>query len=143
MKGFTFSQNQPNLTIIFNADDILVTKMAAQNIVTTYPTAIGNTRQICATLYNQNSTRLAYSNGTIIPMLISSPDDPTIEGWFENVKMIRLRLCNTTDNQAPRNFRFGVYGCHSSINTVIMRDVTTPSPVQGITTTAVPRKKFS
>lgn len=137
MMGFTFTKAQPNLTVKFNFDSVIVTKMFVQNKTDKSPN-IGNTAQICVTLYNRNLTQLTFPNGTIVPMLISPADDPTIVGWFEGVKMIRLRLCNTSDAQPPRYFRFGVMGCFSSVNTVILSDRTTQYP--GPLTTSQPRK---
>jgi len=144
MKGVTFPMVQPNVTIKFFADDVIVSKMYAQVDHPKYPS---NIRQICVTLHDRNFTQLTDSNGITIPMLTSPPDNPLIEGWFQGVKMIRVRLCNTTDGKPPTKFRFGVVGCYSSRATYILNPFTdsprqfstqfTPNP----NNTKPPRKK--
>jgi hypothetical protein len=144
MKGVTFPMVQPNVTIKFFADDVIVSKMFAQVDPPKYPS---NIRHICVTLYNRNFTQLTDSNGKTIPMLKSQGDSPVIEGWFEGVKMIRVQLCNTTDGKAPTKFRFAVFGCYSSRATYILNPFTdsprhfstefTPNP----NNTKPPRKK--
>jgi hypothetical protein len=133
MKGVTFPKVQPNVTIKFFADDVIVTKMYAQ---VDYPKYPSNIQQICVTLYNRSSTPLTYPNGSIVPMLISPLNNAMIEGWFEGVKMIRVRLCNTTDGKPPRNFRFAVVGCYASRATFILNQFTAYS--QQSTTSITP-----
>lgn len=132
MTGVSFPVVQPNVTIKFFSSDVIVSKIYAQVNYSTYPS---NVAQICVTLFNSNSTRLTYANGATVPQLRSPANDPTIEGWFEGVKSILVRLCNTKDGQPPRRVRFGVEGCYASRATFIMRTLpqysqesTTPAP---------------
>ena len=117
MRGVKFSSFQPNVTIIFNSDDVIVTKMYAQVDPPAYPS---NIAQICVNLLDRTGARLTYPNKTIIPTLISPINSPVIEGWFEGVKTIQIRLCNTTDKKEPNGFRFAVVGCYASIATFII-----------------------
>jgi hypothetical protein len=148
MKGVNFSQVQPNVTAKFYSDDVTVTKMYAQIDSPKMPTS--NVEQLCVTLYNRNLTQLTYPNGTIIPMLKSRIDyythNPTIEGWFEGVKMIHIQICNTTDGKSsPKAFRFAVVGCYASRATFILGDNTKPTipivPILGTTTVSCKRKE--
>jgi hypothetical protein len=132
MRGVSFPVVQPNVTIKFFSSDVIISKMYAQVNYSTYPS---NIAQICVTLYNSNSTRLTYANGTTVPQLRSPANNPTIEGWFEGVKSMRVQLCNTTDVKEPTRFRFAVVGCYASRATFIMRtssqyaqESTTPAP---------------
>ncbi|CAF1225499.1 unnamed protein product, partial [Adineta ricciae] len=137
-KGLTFKKTDPKVLIKFVPNDILVTKMYAEVDNKTGVTdlkTISNVRQICVTLYNYNLTQLTYPNGTLVPELVSSKDDPIIEGWYEGVKAVSVRLCNTTDDAAPRHFRFAVVGCFSSGVTYIIGQ-TGATIKSGTTTTA-------
>ena len=132
MTGVSFPVVQPNVTIKFHSSDVIISKMYAQMNYSKYPS---NVQQICVTLFNYDSTRLTYPNGTIVPQLISPAGDPTIEGWFEGVKSMRVQLCNTTNDQPPARFRFAVIGCYASRATFIPRsssqtsqESTTPAP---------------
>jgi hypothetical protein len=131
MKGANFPKVQPGVTATFNADNITITKMYAQVNYSTYPS---NVRQICVTLHDANFARLTYPNKTVIPELKSPEHDPTIEGVFDNVKQIRLRLCGTDDDKPPVRFRFAVVGCVTSYATYIVDQFTRP-PV------TMPRKR--
>jgi len=134
MKGTTFQSLKPNVTIKFYSDDVIVTKMYAQTEYAQYPS---NVQQICVTLYDKNAAQLTYPNGSTVPLLISQLGDPIIQGWFPNVKTIRIQLCNTSDGLPPTRFRFAVVGCYSSVQTYIMGQATqTTQPV----TTTQPRK---
>ena len=126
MRGVTFSVFQPNITIKFHSNNVIVTKMYVQVNFSKYPS---NIRQICVTLYNNNLTRLTYRNGTIIPLLRSPMNRPVIEGWFQNVKSIHVRLCNTSNGLPPQRFRFAVIGCYTSLATYIV-----PGFSQSVTT---------
>ncbi|CAF4894723.1 unnamed protein product [Rotaria sp. Silwood1] len=117
MKGVTFPVSQPNITIKFLSNNIIVTKMYAQ---VDYLTYTSNIRQICVTLYNNNSTQLTYPNGTLVPLLKSPMNNPVIEGWFEGVNSIRVHLCDTNDGLPPKRFRFAVIGCYVSHVTYIL-----------------------
>ncbi len=106
--------------------------MYAQLNYSTYPS---NIKQICVTLYNDtNSTQLTYPNGTIVPELVSETNDTSIEGWYEGVKVIRVHICNTTDQSPPKNFRFAVVGCFSSSRVTYIMQQSTNSPRQLSTT---------
>ncbi|CAF4275432.1 unnamed protein product, partial [Rotaria sp. Silwood2] len=117
MKGVTFPVFQPNITIKFLSNNAIVTKMYAQ---VEYLTYTSNIRQICVTLYNNNSTQLTYPNGTLVPLLKSPIDNPVIEGWFEGVNSIHVQLCDTNDGLPPKRFRFAVIGCYASQVTYIL-----------------------
>ncbi len=115
MRGAIFRKHHPTISIIFNAGDVIVTKMFSQ---VNYSTYTSNTREISVTLLNNNLTQLAYPNGTLIPELISElkseNDDPTIEGWYEGVKGMRVKVRETNNGQPPKHFRFGVIGCYTA-----------------------------
>ncbi|CAF0925338.1 unnamed protein product [Rotaria sordida] len=130
-RGVTFPVSQPNITIKF-LSDVIVTKMYTQ---VHYLTHTSNIRQICVTLYNNNSTPLTYPNGTVVPLLKSPLDNPVIEGWFEGVNSMRVQLCDTNDGLPPKRFRFGVFGCYSSQVTYILLS---PTEYPGQQTTTPP-----
>jgi len=137
MKGARFRSLQPNVTIKFYSDDVIVTKMFAQVNTTLNPPS--NIRQICVSLYDRNGIQLTYPNKTTIPMLISPMNTAKIEGLFEGVKTIRVQLCNTSDGLPPTYFRFAVVGCYSSRRTYILNTNPTASPQY---TTTSSRKKI-
>lgn len=130
MAGANFFSLQPNVTVKFRWDNVTVTKMYAQVNPPTYPS---NIRQICVDLLDKDGAPLTYPNKTVIPTLISPSDTPVIEGYFENVKTILVRLCNTTDGLPPSRFRFAVVGCDTSIATFIIPQTRT---------TIAPRRTF-
>jgi hypothetical protein len=134
-KGTNFKKLQPNVTIVFTADNVTVTKMYAQVNYSTFPS---NVRHICVTLFGANSVRLTYPNKTIIPELVSTRPDTYLHGEYEGVKEIHVRVCGTDQNQLATRFRFSVWGCFNARATYIMQRNTQPTTSPSITT---PRKK--
>ncbi len=110
-KGENCALKNPEVLIKFKRpNEAYVTKVQVQRESLHFP---GNVRQIEAVFFNANDSIIT-DEITGEPIRWTSPEDePTITGYFRDVRGLKLKILKTDNNEAVRRLRVKITGCHS------------------------------
>jgi len=113
-------ENGTGESCALNSTEILVkfpqsgqTHFSEVGIQRDHPVYPGNVRQIEAVFFNANDSIIT-DEITGEPIRWTSPEDePTITGYFRDVRGLKLKILKTDNNEAVRRLRVKITGCHS------------------------------
>lgn len=85
----------------------------------------GNVRQIEAIFLN-GSNMTINNEITGQPLTWQSPkDDPTITGYFPEIRGVILKVLQTDNNESVRRFRLRIFGCYSAGKKIFIFSIST------------------
>jgi len=112
-KGDNCAITNPDVIVKFKPPNgAFISKIIVQRNHAQYP---GNVQQIQAVFLNMNDSIIS-NEITGEPITWTSADnDPTIQGYFRNVRGFILRVLKTDNDESVKRFRLQVVGCHSLV----------------------------
>ena len=114
LRGESCSVPNPEVQIRFKQPNLAyISKIDVQRESEKYP---GNVRQIQVTFFDANNS-LILDEITGAPVIWKSPEnDPTILGYFKDVRGLNLKVIGTDNNENIRRLRIRVFGCYTAGN---------------------------
>ena len=110
LRGENCNMQNPEIAIRFKQPNLAyISKIEIQRENEKTP---GNVRQIEATFYDANNS-LILDDITDDPVKWRSPDnEPTIWGYFRNIRGLNLKVLRTDNNDTVRRLRVKITGCY-------------------------------
>ncbi len=111
-KGDNCAIQNPQVLIKFKQPNLsYITKVQVQRDSPGYP--LGNVQQIEALFLNANDSIIT-NEITGEPVGWTSPaDDPTITGYFKDIRGVIIKVLKTDGNENVKRFRARITGCYS------------------------------
>jgi hypothetical protein len=114
LRGENCNTQQPEVQIRFKQPNLAyISKIDVQRESAKNP---GNVRQIEVTFYDANNS-LILDEITGNPVTWKSPEkDPTIWGYFKDVRGLNVKVIGTDNNENVRRLRVRILGCYTAGN---------------------------